>query len=326
MPLCERETSLEQPLQQTLLFNLAVESRIAFQEATPLPAGQWRQEPDVRIWEGALSLDPHARPETIYSIATKNWWYCKPGGGQYLFNCEAGQFEVRDGREIVFSRAAGVPDEKVRVFLLGSSMGALLHQRGHVPIHGGAVAFSGGAMVITGLSGAGKSSAVSALVERGHSFLADDVSAVDLRDKAPWVLPAYPQRKLCGDACAALGVETAGLPVIDERRLKYALRGSERWHAEPLPLRWLVELVGSKNHSGPPVVSRIKGHASLQMLLRSLYRPYQQLSGGAQPEQILQLVYMAKVVPVYRVTRAAGEENSLHLVAKALEDIAAGEE
>ena len=46
---------------------------------------------------------------------------------------------IEDGRKITVSPLAGADPEKVRVYLLGTCMGALLMIRGMLPLHGSAV-------------------------------------------------------------------------------------------------------------------------------------------------------------------------------------------
>ncbi len=49
-------------------------------------------------------------------------------------------FHVHGGREIIIQPAPQADAAAIRLFLLGSAFGALLHQRGITPMHGSAVA------------------------------------------------------------------------------------------------------------------------------------------------------------------------------------------
>ena len=66
------------------------------------------------------------------------------------------RYRISDGRRIIVQPALGVPEANVRLFLLGSAMGLLLHQRGLMPLHASAVEIEGRAVAFTGASGAGK--------------------------------------------------------------------------------------------------------------------------------------------------------------------------
>ena len=84
--------------------------------------------------------------------------------------------------EIVAEPRQGVPDSNVRLFLLGSAMGALLHQRGLLPLHTNAVEVGGRAFAFMGKSGAGKSTLAAWFHDRGFRIVADDVCVVGFDD------------------------------------------------------------------------------------------------------------------------------------------------
>ena len=81
---------------------------------------------------------------------------------------------MRGGNRISFSPAAGAEETAVRLYLLGTCMGALLFQRKLLPLHGSAVVINGKAYAFVGDSGAGKSTLAAA-------FLKARLSAVDRR-------------------------------------------------------------------------------------------------------------------------------------------------
>ena len=100
----------------------------------------------------------------------------------------------------------------MRLFLLGTSFGALLMQRGILPLHGSAMVVNGRGVVFTGMSGAGKSSLLAAFRKKGYPFLTDDVVAVTVDTAGTaWIHPSYPQQKLWRDSTKAVGVDTDSL-------------------------------------------------------------------------------------------------------------------
>src|SRR4051812_29711770 len=109
----------------------------------------------------------------------------------------AGSFEVRSGREIVVRPVESADAAMVRLFLLGSAWGAVLHQRGHIALHAGVVALDGRAFAFCGASGAGKSSVVAGLLRRGSALVSDDLPRLDLpADGPPLVWPSVSRLKL----------------------------------------------------------------------------------------------------------------------------------
>lgn len=51
---------------------------------------------------------------------------------------EVARYEVRDGKSITILPIANADEDAVRLYFLGSLLGALLHQRGVLPLHGAA--------------------------------------------------------------------------------------------------------------------------------------------------------------------------------------------
>ena len=73
-------------------------------------------------------------------------------------------------------------EDKIRLYILGTCMGALLMQRKILPLHGSAIAIDGKAYAFVGDSGAGKSTLASAFLSKGYKLLSDDVIAVSLSE------------------------------------------------------------------------------------------------------------------------------------------------
>src|SRR5690606_37980193 len=78
-----------------------------------------------------------------------------------------GRFLIAEGRRILYLAAAGADERLLDTYILGSCLGAILHQRGRAVLHGAAVALNGRAFAICGKSGAGKSTAAAHLLAHG---------------------------------------------------------------------------------------------------------------------------------------------------------------
>jgi hypothetical protein len=127
-----------------------------------------------------------------------------------------GGFSVQKGREIIIDPAPGVSDQMLRLVLLGPCIGAILYQRGSLPLHASAVATDGVAVAFMAERGWGKSTTAAAMHARGHALVADDITAIRFDDVGnPNVLPGYPQFKLWPDAAAFLGDVPEDLPKLN---------------------------------------------------------------------------------------------------------------
>jgi hypothetical protein len=107
------------------------------------------------------------------------------------------RYYVVDGKSITIEPFVNADMDEVRLFLLGSAFGALIHQRGLLPFHGSSLKIGNSAIILSGLSGAGKSTLAAAFRQKGYQILSDDVSVISfLNDQIPIVHPGYPQMKL----------------------------------------------------------------------------------------------------------------------------------
>lgn len=183
---------------------------------------------------------------------------------------DVAHLHVHGGAIITIDPAEGAAMADVRVYMLGSAIGALLHQRGRLPLHASAVAIDGIGVAFVGASGAGKSSLALALVKRGHRLLCDDVAAIDLSGDGPVLWPGLVTLKLWADSIAAAGEQSVGLRQVLGTMDKY-LRPAESLAANvghPLGHVVLLELA----HDGQPVITPLIGSGGTTALVANTFR------------------------------------------------------
>ncbi len=216
--------------------------------------------PDVEIISGEIpDIGPTA---SAFGPAIK----IAGDGGVRLEIPTVGVFFIEGGHRVTIAAVPGVSESDVRVFLLGTVLGVLCYRWGLLPLHAAGVAVKGGALLVTGDSGAGKSILVAALAARGFPLIADDLCALDFSDKAaPKILPAFPRLKLWADSATRLGIPVEGLERCRAATQKFALPfAAERFHAAALPPKSIVLLyreplrarVGTQRLSGMAAVAR----------------------------------------------------------------------
>lgn len=161
---------------------------------------------------------------------------------------ETALFLIQSGNRIVVSPFDGAPEDEIRLYILGTCMGAILMQRKVLPIHGSAVAIDGKAFAIVGDSGAGKSTLASAFLKRGYQLMCDDVIPVTLtNDNIPMVTPSYPQQKLWLESLTHLEMDSNNFSPLIVREDKFAVPVQNQFVTEPLPLAGVFELVKGDN-------------------------------------------------------------------------------
>ncbi len=279
------------------LFGLTVVSELPLPE---LPPG--KPPADVVVRRGVV-------PEALDEVKKRGVLY-QAGPGRLLLRVrDVGRFLVSDGREIRVEPASEAEERALRVFLYGSAMGALLQQRGVLPLHASAIEAGGRAIVLAGNSGEGKSTLAAAFHRAGYRVLADDVVAVhpggDGDGDAPRAFPAYPALKLWPDALARLEIDPSELARERPGLEKTILPTGERFAGEPLPITH-VYLLHSTNKDDLEV-KPITGMGKLAALWRFTYRR-QFLDGLEDKQQHFRMcTALAKSAALAAVVRPSGD-------------------
>ena len=231
-------------------FGLRISSRIPLPELPPALAGsidgssqRAPQSADIQIdW-----ADPGPLLAELKACGS-NFSYARAGekanGKRFLFLIpDTAAYAIEDGRTILVAPLPGADPERVRVYLLGTCMGALLLMRRVLPLHGSAVVIDGRAYAFLGDSGAGKSTLAAACASLGHRLVSDDVVAVALDGEGkPFVQPAYPQQKLWRESLEGLGMDGGAYRPIYRETEKFAVPATGSFLAEAVPLAGVFEL------------------------------------------------------------------------------------
>jgi hypothetical protein len=195
---------------------------------------------------------------------------------------QVAQYRVEDGQRIFITPLPDVSAEKIRLFLLGSALGALLYQRGLFPLHGSAVETPWGAMIFVGAQGVGKSTVAAQFHRSGYRLLSDDVCAVAATSEGLQVLPALAQFRLCTDAYERLGTPRGARFDVD----KFVVPMGEGYCPQPAPLQAVHILADHDNSS--PEFEVLRGFDRVQRLLENLYRPHY-LKGQATQSDLMRM-------------------------------------
>ncbi|MBF0234201.1 MAG: hypothetical protein HQK65_14360 [Desulfamplus sp.] len=107
---------------------------------------------------------------------------------------------VTNGNRIAVEPRMQANEGMIRLLLFGWGIGALLHQRNILPLHGSGITTQNGAVIFCAPSGTGKSTIVSRFLKRGYKLIDDNIIALKVQDKTHMATPGYPQLKLRRDA------------------------------------------------------------------------------------------------------------------------------
>jgi hypothetical protein len=270
-----------------------VESALALPELVESSAAA---QPDVAITFGTVDAPDDAPPG--YS-----------GTGATLLNVPlAGRYLISDGREIVIDPAAGASERHVRLFLLGSAFGALLHQRGVVPLHANAIEIDGHAVAFAGHSGAGKSTLAAWFHDQGYRVLADDVCVIRFDEAGrPLAFPGIPRLRLWREALEAGGRTAEEYVRSFDDMDKYDVPTRARTEAAAaIPLSRIYMLAKAEPGGEGPSVQRITGAESVNAIVSNTYRGAYVKTIGRTGDHLMQCLRIARAVKVYGARRAWG--------------------
>ncbi|MFA1820259.1 aldolase [Virgibacillus oceani] len=217
-------------------FGFTIQSDIELPEL--LPSYLNRKGPDITVQKTDLTDLWRNKAETDrYFSVEKD--FC-------MFEVsDAAIYKIEKGNVISVSPIEDAPEGRIRLYILGTCMGALLMQRSIIPLHGSAVVIDGKAYAIVGDSGAGKSTLAAEFLRQGYQLLSDDVIPVILneRNNTPIVTPSYPQQKLWQESLDQFGMETVGLRPIINRKSKFTVPVKDQFINKPMPLGGIFELI-----------------------------------------------------------------------------------
>ncbi len=211
-------------------------------------------------------------------------------------------YRVEEGCRIFITPLPGVSIEKLRLFLLGSAMGALLYQRGLFPLHGSAIETPWGAMIFVGTQGAGKSTLAAQFYLKGYRLLSDDVCAVEATPDGLWTLPAFARFRLCADAFARFGSPQDARFDVD----KFVVPVRNNYCPCPVPLRAIHILADHDNNN--PEFEELRGFDRVQRLLENLYRPHFLKGQGTQSILMQMAGLIAQKTTIASVSRRRAPE------------------
>lgn len=239
-------------------FGLVIASPLPLPELLPADG---EAASDVEIVYGAV-------PEELPGALKRGVRYQAAADRLLLQVDGVARFLVEGGRLVTIARDAAADDDDVRVFLLGSVFGALLHQRQDLVLHGSAIEWEGEAVVFVGHSGVGKSTLASAFRKKGHAVLTDDLCVVRPgADGRMLAHPGFPQTKLWLDSLKQLDVSAEGLRRIRNKLEKRAVPLGEDFVRVPLPVKKLYLLRPHNKDElkltpvqGPQKFSLLKNH------------------------------------------------------------------
>lgn len=279
-----------------LIYGLRIWSELAIEEA--IAADDQSAVPDVVVRYGGMPDEINEKMKDI--PFSQNAIMHNSNSLYFRIQNVASYFVTKD--EVVIERIEGATDMQVKCFLLGSSLGFCMALKNMIAIHGGAVAKYGRGLIVTGESGAGKSTVCDSLREHGFEFISDDVCAISGNGDYMHIDLAYPQQKLCRDAAVRCGYDLSELIYINEDRDKFAIRLKDGYLPEGADFHFLFEIVISDDDEFE--FKKIEGHDKLFTVIRNIYRGEGSLNMWGMPPAAMKVcATIAATADIYQIKR-----------------------
>ena len=276
------------------IFCLVIRSAIPL-PALPFISSKQNTAPDVSIEYGFT-------PERLTNPRTSEDWF-QSDTGEFLLRIQGiARYYIQDGCRITITPEDGADEDEVLLFLMGSAMGALLHQRNVLVLHAGAIIVNGRGALFLGPSGIGKSTLTAGLHRRGYPFLADDVCAIAMINGIPAVIPGFPRLKLWADVLIKLKTVRKGLKYIrgPQGFEKYFLP-VEHIQDVPVPLETVYGIETAEVEEIQ--ITPLKGVEKMKLLIANTYR-FAFLQGqGRMAQHFQQCADIGAQIAVNRIIR-----------------------
>ena len=249
---------MKQKTYRYTLFGLTIESEpqlpeLIVSEATP--------DVQVRFGETPAELNEVKGRGVLFQAAP----------GEFLLRIpNIARLYITQGKKITIEMHEGVDESEMRPFLLGPAIGALLWQRETMVFHGSVIKFGDEAWIISGNSGAGKSSLAGAAFKAGLQVATDDTVALDIHQGQAQVWPGYPYIKLWADVVEQLRLQETVSGPVREAMQKYYHPLGEQFCSEPLSVTGLVWL--SSHNKGETILEEVKGMEKFNVLRQATHR------------------------------------------------------
>jgi hypothetical protein len=250
------------------------------------------QPPDVRLDVTRLDSLPCANLRWIMPDPPRPLWRARTDRGSFLRLRYSGldasaEFVIDDtGKSVWASWSEGVAIEEAAELFLGPVFSCVLGQRGLTCLHASVVQIDDRVVALVGGKGAGKSTTLLALVQRGGRVVSDDVAILTETGGRLAVCPGEPRVRMRPDSAAALCGSFQSLRPMwineDTRPAKrYVDLPSEASAkgATPLPLDALYLLAPRSSADRKPSVRSLSGAEALARLMSDRH-----MAGVLEPE------------------------------------------
>jgi hypothetical protein len=245
-------------------YGLKVGSQLPFPELLPLQNDDpcdltvaWGSIPVIEKTPNGFHSETYDITPTRYRITIK----------------DVASYFVQEGKRIIISADPNADQDSIRLFCLSNAFAAALHQRKTIPIHCAALIDKGQLVLVLGDSGAGKSTTMASLVQKGLKTFSDDV-CVPFQDPETGrisLFSSYPMMKFWKETLDLVGLNSKVDRKIRPDMEKYGIYFHQSFLTEALNPK-LIILLEKTDEVSTPILAPISGIELFTKLESNAYR------------------------------------------------------
>ncbi len=211
---------------------------------------------------------------------------------QYLLRLEnIGRLLIENGTTITIEKDANGNSHDIEKYVMTNILGALSYQRDWIPMHGGVFVHNRKGILITGASGNGKSTILTALMSKGYKILSDDISNLKIIDNKIFAFPCFPYLLIWDKTAKKFNLETIDKKRIRKDMEKYIYPMDKNiFHDTPIELSKIYFLL---NEEIKEDVISIQGRNKIETLKKNTYKPWMIDIFKKQKNTFIQLSHIA---------------------------------
>ena len=212
-------------------------------------------------------------------------------------------FVIKDGSDISYHLYDNCDMLAVKEVALCSVMFAILYQKKKIVFHGSGICWNGKTFILSGESGAGKSSLAERFFEMGAQMLADDMVVINQENDEFFAVPAYPQQKLCLDQVTDEMKDKYTMILLppDNGVFKYGVRIPERFVDEEQKLDALFIILPSE--VSKTEIEEITGGDKINYLIDNLFQVGIYRKIGLPADRLKKIIAIASNIQVFVIKR-----------------------
>lgn len=214
-----------------------------------------------------------------------------------------GSFRITDGKTIEYFKPEETDIYQFEQWMLNMAVSTCIIQQGGIILHGSALKYNDGLVIISGESGSGKSTLTDVLLgDDRFKFASDDSVLLECGNEHIYGYGAYPLRRLCDDVVQNNKYDTEKLIYIpDNGREKYGLIMKENYSPDAVRTDYLFILETGKQEEVS--ITEVTGSGKLGCILRSLYKNESYKRFGLTQDMMIQCLKIAGKLKIYNIIR-----------------------